>query len=66
MTGSTIVIVGLIDISIQRQQKRGCEIQLIHRRLSRTKSIGSGSDPESGRQTVRRYGLSGHILRDFK
>ena len=40
---------------MQRPQKRGRGNQLIHRRLSRTKSIGSGSDPKSqGGQTVRR------------
>ena len=51
-------IVGLIVISIflQRPQKRSRENQLIHRLLTRTKSIGSGQGPESqaGRQRVRR------------
>ena len=38
---------------LQRPQKRSRGNQLIHRRLSKTKSIGSVSDPESqaGRQS---------------
>src|SRR6218665_883012 len=38
---------------LQRSQKRSRGNQLIHRRLSKTKSISSGSDPESqaGRQS---------------
>src|SRR6218665_538035 len=41
---------------LQRPQKRNCRHHLIHRRLIKTKSIGSGQYPESqaGRQTVRR------------
>src|SRR6218665_4160240 len=46
-----IVIVVIIVIvnsrCVQRRQKRSCGDQLIYRRLSKTKSIGSGSDPES-------------------
>src|SRR6218665_712399 len=51
-----IVIVIVNSIFLQRPQNRGRGNQLIHRRLSKTKSIGSGSDPESqaGRQSVRR------------
>jgi len=32
---------------LQQTQKRSRENQLIHRRLAKIKSIGSGSDPES-------------------
>src|SRR6218665_3848702 len=39
---------------LERPQKRSGGNQLIHRRLTRTKSIGSGQNPESGRQTARR------------
>src|SRR6218665_1034076 len=46
----------VISIYLQRPQKRGRGNQLIHRCLSRTKSIGSGlnSESQAGRQTVRR------------
>ena len=48
-----IVTVIVSSIFLQRPQKRSRGNQLIHRRLSKTKSIGSGSDPESqaGRQS---------------
>jgi len=48
-----IVIVIVNSIFLQCPQKRSRGNQLIHRRLSKSKSIGSGSDPESqaGRQT---------------
>src|SRR6218665_1070824 len=38
---------------LERPQKRSHRNQLIHRRLAKTKSIGSGQDPESqaGRQS---------------
>src|SRR6218665_2826632 len=38
---------------LERPQKRSCRNQLIHRRLTKTKSIGSSQDPESqaGRQS---------------
>jgi len=51
-----IVIVIVNSIFLQRPQKRSRGNQLIHRRLSKTKPIGSGSDPESqaGTQTVKR------------
>src|SRR6218665_868184 len=41
---------------LERPQKRSRRNQLIHGRLTKTKLIGSGQDPESqaGRQTVRR------------
>ena len=41
---------------LERPQKRSRRNQLIHRHLTKTKSIGSGRDPdrESDRQTVRR------------
>jgi len=49
-----IVFVIVNSIFLQRPQKRGRGNQLIYRRLFKTKSIGSGSDPESwGRQTGR-------------
>ena len=44
----------VISKFLQRSQKQSRGNQLIHSRLSWTKSIGSGSNPESGRQTVRR------------
>ena|SRR6218665_1672743 len=44
-TSSLIVIVNLRFL--QRPQKRSQRNQLIHSRLSKTKLIGSGSDPES-------------------
>ena len=46
------VIVIVNSIFLQRSQKRGCGNQLIQWRVSKTKSIGSVSDPESqaGRQ----------------
>ena len=42
---SNIVIVN--SRFLQRPQKRSQGNQVIHRRLSKTKSIGSGSDPQS-------------------
>src|SRR6218665_98573 len=50
-----IVIVILNSRFLERPQKRSRGNQLIHMRLSNTKSIGSGSDPESqaGRQAGR-------------
>src|SRR5688572_28723118 len=48
-----IIIVN--SIFLQRPQKRSRGNQLIHRRLTKTESIGRGSKSrESGRQTVRR------------
>ena len=47
MTILSIVIVIINSVFLQRPQKRSHENQLIHRRLSKTKSIGSRSDPES-------------------
>jgi len=44
---STIVIVIVNSVFLQRTQKRSRGNQLIHRRLFKTKSIGSRSDPES-------------------
>ena len=40
---------------LERPQKRSRRNQLTHRRLTKTKSIGSGQDPESqaGRQADR-------------
>ena len=48
-----IVIVIVNSRFLQRPQKRSRGNQRIHRRLSKTKSIGSGSDSESqaGRQS---------------
>jgi len=58
-----MIIVIVNSRFLQRPQKRSRRNQLIYRRLSKTKSIGSGSDPESqaGRQiplidTIRRVG----------
>ena len=50
------VIVIVNSRFLERPQKRSRGNQLIHRRLTRTKSIGSGQNPESqaGRQTIRR------------
>ena len=45
------LIVIIISRFLQRPQKRSHGNQLIHS-LSKTKSTGSGSDPESGRQPV--------------
>ena len=47
-----IVIVIVNSWFLERPQKRSCRNQLIHRRLTKTKSIGSCQDPESqaGRQ----------------
>ena len=42
-----IVIVIVNSIFLQRPQERSRGNQLIHRRLSKTKSIGNRSDPES-------------------
>ena len=39
---------------LEGPQKRSRRNQLIYRCLTKAKSIGSGQDPESGRQTVRR------------
>src|SRR5688572_24059298 len=51
----SIVIVIVNSIFLQRPQKRSRGNQLIHRRLTKTESIGRGSKSrESGRQTVRR------------
>ena len=52
--GTHIVIVN--SRRLERPQKRSRGNQLIHRRLSKTKSTVSGQDPESqaGRHTVRR------------
>ena len=49
--GFVIVIVN--SRFLERPQKRSRRNQLIHRRLTKTKSIGSGHDPESqaGRQS---------------
>jgi len=43
----------LISRFLERPQKRSRRNQLIHNRLTKTKSIGSGQDPESqtGRQS---------------
>src|SRR6218665_1617600 len=51
-----IIIVIVNSRFLERPQKRSRRNQLIHSRLTKTKSIGSGQDPESqaGRQTVRR------------
>ena len=48
-----IVIVIVNSWFLERPQKRSRRNQLIHRRLTKTKSIGSGQDPESqaGRQS---------------
>src|SRR6218665_879224 len=48
-----IVIVIVNSRFLERPQKRSRRNQLIHRRLIKTKSIGSGQDPESqaGRQS---------------
>jgi len=45
---------------LQRPQKRSHGNQLIHRRLSKTKSIGSRSDPKSQASRVK-YGMN-HII----
>ena len=49
----SIVIVIVNSRFLERPQKRRRRNQLIHRRLTKTKSIGSGQDPESqaGRQS---------------
>src|SRR6218665_832403 len=41
------IIIIVNSVFLQRPQKRSRGNQLIHRRLSKTKSIGSRSDPES-------------------
>ena len=46
-----MVIVIVNSRFLQRQQMRSRGNLPIHRRLSKTKSIGSGSDSESGRQS---------------
>jgi len=52
----SLIIVIVNSRFLQCPQKRSHGNQLIHRHLSKEKSIGSGSDPESqaGRHTVRR------------
>src|SRR6218665_2561393 len=54
MNSSLNVIVIVNSRFLEHPQKRSRGNQLILRRLSKAKSIGSGSDPESqaGRQTV--------------
>src|SRR6218665_587147 len=49
------IIVTVNSRILQRPLKRSRGNQLVHRRLTKTKSIDSGPDPESqtGRQTVR-------------
>jgi len=42
-----LVIVIVNSRFLERQQKRSRGNQLIHRRLAKAKSIGSGQDPES-------------------
>jgi len=56
LTAGYIIIVIVNLRFLQYTQKRSRGNQLIHRCLSKTKSIGSWSDPQSqaGRQTVRR------------
>src|SRR6218665_2986636 len=51
-----IVIVIVNSRFLERPQKRSRRNQLTHRRFTKTKSIGSGQDPESqsGRQSDRR------------
>src|SRR6218665_3455536 len=55
-----IAIVIVIFRFLERPQKRSRRNQLIHRRLTKTKLIGSGQDPknqagrQAGRQAVRR------------
>ena len=53
LPGLAIVIVIVNSRFLERSQKLSRENQLIHRRLTKTKSIGSGQDPESqaGRQS---------------
>src|SRR6218665_300284 len=71
----TIIII-IISIFLQCPQKRGRWNQLIQRCLSKTKSIGSGSDPESqagrrlwwmvfGVETRREVGERGQIRIGF-
>jgi len=50
-----IVIIIINSRFLERPQKRSRRNQLIHRRLTKTKSLGSSQDPESqaGRQTGR-------------
>ena len=52
-TGMMIVIVIVNSRFLERPQKQSRRNQLIHKRLTKTKSIGSGQDPESqaGRQS---------------
>jgi len=59
------VIVIVNSILPQRPQKRGRRNQLIHRRLSKSESIGSGSDPESqaSRQSDRYGGWCLELIR---
>jgi len=42
-----LIIVIVNSRFLERPQKRNRKNQLIHRRLTRTKSIGSGQNPES-------------------
>src|SRR6218665_1098343 len=73
-TRVTVLIVTVNPRFLELPQRRSRENQLIYRRLTRTKSIGSGQDPESqtGRQSggyggwclelrreARRYGRMG-------
>src|SRR6218665_123855 len=71
-----IVIVIVNSWFLERPQKRSRMNQLIHRRLTKTKSIGSGQDPESqaGRQLdgyggwcleLRRGGRYGDLQNTF-
>src|SRR6218665_2753601 len=56
-SSSAILVIVIVNSRfLERPQKRSRGNQLIHRRLTKTKSLGSGQDPESqaGRQTVRR------------
>ena len=46
--GSGEVAIVIVNFCfLERPQKRNCRNQPIHRRLTKTKSIGSGQDPES-------------------
>jgi len=49
-----IVIVIVNSRFLQRPQKRSRGSQLVHRRLTRTKSICRGFKIQIGRQTIRR------------
>src|SRR6218665_3107497 len=56
---SAYAIAIVISRFLERPQKQSRRNQLIHRRLAKTKSIGSGQDPESGRKTFRRLWCMG-------